>query len=157
MPGTNVWSVVFTVAAAIIMVLLIAPMVNMWRRYVRNADKAIEKGVEPPSWTGPAVMTIAAIGIYALAVTLGWNAMTNTTTSTEVRQKNPAAVQEQKKVQESQVPSSKELNKARTEQKDVQQVKPHKEALDSFDESMKREAEKIRQRSLNEPASPEKK
>jgi len=55
------------------------------------------------------------------------------------------------------VPSSEELNKARAEQKETQQVKPHKEALDSFDESMKREAEKIRQRSLNEPASPEKK
>lgn len=156
MPGTNVWSVVFIVGALIVAVFLLPPLINMWRRYVRNATKAFQKDVEPPSWSGPLLVTVAVVGIYVVAVTLGWNAMVNVTTSTSIKYVNPAAAQEQKKVLESQLPNSEELGQVRVEQKDRQQVKPHKEALDSFDESMKREADKIRQRSLDKPTSPTK-
>ena len=145
MPGTNVWSVVFVLFALVVAALISGPLINMWRRFFVDYSKAIEKDVRTPSGVGPTVVTILIVGIFILAVTLGWNAMVNVTTSRS-DYKAPAEIQEQKKVQESQLPSSEDLDKTRAEQKERAQSKPHKEALDSYDESMKREAEKIKQR-----------
>lgn len=153
MPGTNVWSVVFWIVALVLAAGLVQQLIVLWRRYVKDVKRALEKEVRTPSWVGPAVVTIFGIGAFALITTLGWNAIVNATTSTTVKYVNPAAAQEQKKVLESQLPSQEEIDQARAKQKERQQVRPHKEALDSFDESMKREAEKIRQRSLDKPAA----
>jgi hypothetical protein len=136
-----------------VVVVITRYLVVMWAGYIKDIETAVKKEVKTPSWVGPGVTTIFTIGVFALATTLGWNAMVNLTTSTTVKYVNPAAAQEQKNVSESQLPTSQELDQVRTEQKERQQVNPHKEALDSFDESMKLEAEKIRQRSLDKPAA----
>ena len=155
MPGTNIWSVVFWIAAIVVAVGIASPLINMWRRYVQVAAKAIEKDVPIPPWVGPTVTTVVAIGVYILVATLGWNAMNNITTSRSEYQSS-AEIQEQKKVQESQLPSTEELDAARDAQKERAQTKPHQKALESFDESMGREADKIRQRNKIVPPSDKK-
>ena len=85
---------------------------------------------------------------YQPVVIKAWNAMVNATTSRS-DYKAPAEIQDLKKIQESQLPSPEDLDKTRAEQKQRAQSKPHKEALDSYDESMKREEEKIKQRNKN--------
>jgi len=145
MPGTNVWSMVFVIGVFAVAIGMASALINMWRRYVTHVKVALEKKVVTPSWVGPALTTLMDVGVLALAATLGWNAMVNVTTSRSDYQ-SPSEVQEQKKVLESQLPSNEQLDAARTEQKQRAQVKPHKEALDSFDESMAKEAEKIKQR-----------
>lgn len=156
MPGTNVWSMVFVIVALMVAIAITASVVRMWHRYLTAVGWSYKKLTSShPPWSGPTTVTIIAIGTYILAATLGWNAMVNVTTSRS-NYKVPAEIQEQKKVQESQLPSAEELDQTRAEQKLRGQTKPHKETLDSFDESMKREEEKIRQRSLNKTApSPE--
>ena len=153
MTGTNVWSAVFVFCALAALALLLQPLTSMWRRYFHFATVAIETKAQPPSWTGPLVTTILAVGVYAMAVTLGWNAMVNATTSTEVRYVDPQAVEEQKAVVESQLPSPDELDQARALQKERQQTRSHEEALSAFDKAMEQEAKKIRQRSLADPAA----
>ena len=148
MPGTNVWSVVFWIVALVVAFVAINLLYNMWTRYVEDLNKAIEKEAKTPSWLGPVVTTVLTVGIFALAITLGWNAMVNATTSRS-DYKAPAEVQDLKKVQESQLPGPEDLDKTRAEQKKRAQSNPHKEALNSFDESMKREEEKIHQRNQN--------
>lgn len=145
MPGTNIWSVVFCFVTALVALVIVVPLISMWRRWFKHVDVALEKNVPAPSPVGPGFVTILTVGIFIVAVTLGWNAMVNVTTSTS-NYINPAEAQEHKKVQESQLPSNEELDKTRDEQRQRQQVSPHKKAIDSFDESMKREEERIKQR-----------
>ena len=153
MPGTNVWSVVFWIITLMVAVVITHYLIVMWAGYIKDVKTAVKKEVKAPSWVVPVQVTVFAVGVFALTITLGWNAMVNATTSTTVKNVNPSAVQEQKKVLESQLPTSQEFDQVRAEQKERQRVNPHKEALDSFDESMKLEAEKIRQRSLEKPAA----
>jgi hypothetical protein len=100
-------------------------------------------------------MTALTIGGYILVATLGWNAMNNITTSRSEYQSS-AEIQEQKKVQDSQLPIDYELDAARDAQRERAQVKPHQKALESYDDSMTREAEKIRQRNKIAPPSDKK-
>jgi hypothetical protein len=140
MPGTNVWSVCFYVAAIVVAVLGASVLLSMWNRFAKDAEKAIEKNVRPPSWAGPAVVTVLVVGVYLVAVTLGWNAMVNVTTSNSTYTA-PAEVQEHKQVQESKLPTNDEMDAARSVQKTRAQDNPHQKALDSFDEKMRRAEE----------------
>lgn len=147
MPGTNVWSVIFVCAALIVAIVILAPLINMWRRYVADVKDAFAKKSKQPSWVGPMAVSCLACGAFVVSLTLGWNAMVNETTSRS-NYKAPAEIQEQKKVQEAQTPSVEEMDAARAEHKQRAQSKPHKDALDTFDDAMKREEEKIKQRSI---------
>ena len=86
--------------------------------------------------------------------TLGGNGIVQQTANSS-DYKNPAEVREHKKIQGSELPSSPALDEARAELKTRQQDKPHQQAIESFDEKMAKEAEKIRQRNgLNKTATP---
>ena len=145
MPGTNIWGAVFCIGAIVVAVLVVSPLINMWRRYFADVVTAIQKKVKEPSWVGPTITTVLCIGVYAVVATLGWNAMVNAT-ATSSDYKPPAEVQEQKRIQDSQLPASPALDASRADQKARQQDKPYKEALTSYDEAMAKEAEKIKQR-----------
>lgn len=149
MPGTNVGSIIFVIVVLIVSALIVKWLADMWLKYAKDVANAIGGKASIPSWVGPTIKTIIVIGVYVLVLTLGWNMMVNVTTSTNVKHINQSAAQEQKKVLESQLPTTEELGQARDEQKDRQQTKPHVKALNTFDEKMKAEAEKIKRRSLN--------
>jgi predicted PurR-regulated permease PerM len=156
MPSNIPYSAFFVLVLVVVAILIAWPTFNMWRRFTKRVTEAIEKNVEPPSPVGAAVTTVLVVGGFILLSTMGWSQIaTHTTNSSDY--KNPAEVREQKKVQESELPSSPALDAARAEQKARQQDKPHQQAISSFDDAMAKEAEKIRQRNgLNKPTpSPE--
>lgn len=141
------WSIVFGCVSLALVVVALNHLIAMWTKFVKEARQADSGNlVSAPSWVGPAVKSILIIGVLLLALSLGWNAMVGVTSSRS-NYKSSAEVQEHKVVRESQLPSAKELRATSAELKERSQS-VHKEALASFDESMKRQAEKIKLRSV---------
>jgi hypothetical protein len=146
MPGTNVYSVLFYVGAFIAFVVGVNYLMNLWRSFTVSTQNATSKNEPMPSWVPPTIKTALVAGVMIVVFNLGWNMMQSVTTHSSNYQ-NPAEVAEKKKVQESKLPSTEEINATRINQRQRSEIKPHKDALDSFDKSMQEEAEKIQKRS----------
>lgn len=145
--GTNVWSPLFIAAALVVAVMGIWALIMLWRGYSKRWREADEHGTTYPSPVGPAILTIVIGVVYIVLLTLGWNVLQDVTTTMSAY-RNPAETQEQKKVQEAEMPSREEMDQAKAEQRERSQAKPHEAALDNFDAHMQQEAEKIKKRSL---------
>ncbi len=145
--GTVIYSVLFFAVAIIVLILVTLYLIKVWRAVIENIRTAIRENKSVPSIATPLIKTVVVCVLFIVVLTLAWNAMRSITTTIS-DYKSPAEISEQKKVQEGQLPEKEVLDKVRTEQKERADVKPHKDAFKSFDESMKGEAEKIKQRSL---------
>ncbi len=145
--GTTVYSVLFFAVAIIVLILAVLYLIRVWRPAVNNIRTATRENKLVSPIVIQLIKTIVTIVVLIVVLTLGWNVMRSITT-TMSDYKSPAEISEQKKIQEGQLPEKEVLDKVRTEQKERADVKPHKDAFKSFDESMKGEAEKIKQRSL---------
>lgn len=151
-PGTNVYSVVFILVALIVAVLAINWLYKLWLEYSKRAQTANENSKPLPNVVAPVIATLVVVTIYICVVTLGWSALQGFTTNMS-HYVNPHEAAEQKAVDESTAPTKDEMDQTRAEQKVRAQEKPHQEALSSFDEAMKREADKIRQRNSTSTTS----
>lgn len=145
--GTTVWGPLFVIGVLVALILVAYVLTNMWRKFATNVEKADRVGGPAPSWTNPVIVTVVVLGLYVVGLTLGWNVLQDVTTNISTY-KSPAEVAEEKRVKEAQLPTKEEMDKTRQELKERAEVKPHQTAIESFDEKMKREAEKIKQRSL---------
>lgn len=144
--GTNVYSVLFYAGVAIVVVLVIAYLINMWRGFATSVQDASDKSRPVPSWTLPVIKSILVVTALIVVFNFGWNALQSVTTHSSSYQ-NPAEVTEKKDLQEFKLPSQKKMNTVSSKQKQYSE-KPYKNALDSFDKSMQQESEKIRKRSM---------
>jgi predicted negative regulator of RcsB-dependent stress response len=149
MPGTSVYSVLFYAGMLIVLVIAVNYLVGVWRNFGKGVQKASDDNTSVPTWVTPVVKTVLVVTALIVVFNVGWNIKQSATTHSS-KYVNPAETAEKKEVQESQPPSVQEMDAARAEQKRRSEMKPHKDALDSFDENMKQEAEKIRKRSLGE-------
>ena len=147
--GTNIYGVLFVVVALVIGIFMIAYLKNMWQRYIRDVKSAFEANKEIPSWLSEAVLTILVVGSFVVILTLGWNVMQRAMVNMSTY-KSPAEISEQKKVFGSETPSREEMDKVRSKQRQQTDVKPQDDAFDAFNEKMRIEADKIRNRSLQE-------
>ena len=118
----------------------------IWRDYVRMVTKSEESRKPIPNALKQVIASLVLIAIYAGLISAGWQMLVRETASIS-DYKAPAETTEQKMVRESVPPTADELDAARTMQKERTQTKPHEEALDSFDATMEREAQKIKERS----------
>jgi len=146
MPGTNVYSVIYYAGAAILLLILVAYLVKVWRGFSKDLDESMEKQTKAPSWVPPSIKTILAITFFIVVATFGWNALQGVTTNASDYQ-NPAEQAEKKEVMESKPPSQEEMDKVRSSQKRNEEA-AHSDALSSFEESMQKEADKIKKRSM---------
>lgn len=144
----NMWGVVFILGAIVALLVLAHWLTNVWKRYWRDLLVAEEKKAQFPSWLKPTLLTVISLGIYCIALPIGWQAMVSLTTTRSDYQ-TPAQIQEQKNTLGSNVPTDEELDQVREKQKQRQQADPHKKALSAFDEAMEAEAKKIKERSLS--------
>jgi hypothetical protein len=135
--GTNIYSIVFNGGALIGGILVFVYLTKIW--------KPLLQGEKVPSVVAPMIKTTLVCTLFIVVLTLAWNIKQSVTTTTSVDYKRPAEIAEQKKVMESQIPTPEELSSVRSSQKEKEE-KRHEAAVDSFDEKMKKEAEKTKQR-----------
>jgi hypothetical protein len=88
------------------------------------------------------------VAVYAVIGIGGWN-LKQAYFSGMSDYQNPVQKEALKKLKEHKLPSNEELDVTKAELERRRDVKKHEEAFDSFEEQMKREAEKIRKR--NQP------
>jgi len=152
MPGTSIYSVLFYAGMLVVLVIAVNYLVGVWRNFGKGVQKTLDESKSAPSWVTPVIKTVLVVTVLIVIFNVGWNVKQSATTHSS-KYTNPAETAEKKEVKESQLPSVQEMDRTRVEQKQRSEVKPHKDALDSFDENMKKEAEKIRKRSLGESTS----
>ncbi len=143
----------FVLAASVTGILLFSLVWSGWRRYLERIDKAVHNftnTARPLSPVLPTIGTLVLVITYIVGVTTSWSILQKKTTSISTYQ-NPAELAQQEKVLSTIPPTEKEMAEKRSEQKKESETKPHEEAQSAFDQSMKREAEKIRQRSGQQP------
>lgn len=150
--GTNVYGPLFVGAALVVLALIGWLAYGFWRQYFTRMNEANKKGTTHPSIVNPIILTLLIGTISVVLLTLGWNAIQDVTTNSS-GYTNPAEIQEQKKVNETQLPTKEEMDQTRTDLKQRAEVKPHEKAIDSFNEKMRHEAEVIRQRNASQPAT----
>lgn len=144
--NTMVSGPLFVTGAVVVFVVLGKLVWSMWARVDERLDQAKQKLTEPrPGLIAPILVTLVVASVYIVAVTLGWTFLQRKTTTMSNYQ-SPAERAEQKMVQETTPPTADEIEAKREAQKNEEE-KTHEEARAAFDESMEREAEKIRQRS----------
>lgn len=145
-PGTSIYSTLFYVAALIMVILAGMYLAKMWQSVLRSRTQVIVKDGEViKSFAKPVFKTIGAVTALFLALIIAWN-LKQMFTASRSNYLSPAEITEQQKVQEAKMPGREECDKARAEQKERAEIRPHKNILNAFDEDMKKEAEIIKQR-----------
>ena len=144
--GTNVYGPLFIGAAVILLCCNIWTVCSIWKKYVKRLNSG-----DKPSVLVPSVFTIVFVTVYLSVLTLGWNSIQSVTTNSSTY-KSAAELREQKQVSEAQLPTKDEMDQNRLDIKQRADVKPHENALDSFDEKMRQVDEKIRNRSITQPS-----
>lgn len=142
--GTTIYSPIFIALAISGFLLLSVPLYSMWFKYIFREKIALYATVVR------LVLTLIVLTFYMGLVTLAWNVKQDVTTNTS-DYVSPAEKEEQKRVSETKSTTKDEINQKREEQKKVEN-QSHEKSLDSFDEAMKKEAEKIKERSLTQPS-----
>ncbi len=153
-PGTNLYGLVFCLAAAIGLVFLVRFIYRQWKDYLDRAELA-ESSVPPtalPSPVGPIVTTLVVVGLFICVSILSWNILQGITTNSS-NYRSAGEISEQKMVDDAQMPTNDQLDQARADLKSRAETVPHEQALDNFDAKMKEEADKIRRRSLDNTAA----
>lgn len=145
LPGTNIYSILFYASTCIVLVIGIRYMVNMWQNFF--VSYTASDNDKPVSWIPPVIKSILTVVAIVVAFNLGWNILQSVTTHSS-DYKNPSEATEKMEVQKSKLPTDESLDVIKLEQKRRSEIKPHEDALNSFDESMKKEAEKIQNRSM---------
>jgi len=145
MPGTSVYSVVFYAGVCIAGLFAGNYLYGVWKTFITGFQKARDESTSVPLWIIPTIQTIVVVTVFVVFYNLGWNVMQGLTTHSS-HYENPAEVAGQKVLQESVLPGSDALDSTRMEQKYRSEVKPHEDALKSFDASMQQEAQKIQER-----------
>ncbi len=143
--GTLIWSNLYWIVLLVVAVLVAWGLTKMWLAYGTKVEAAGKNTVLTPSPIGPIIATIVVVGLFAVGGVLAWNAMQDATTNVSTYE-NPAQNAEQKRLQQTKLPTKDEMDKARAELKERAEVKPHEKALTNFDQAMEAEAERIRQR-----------
>lgn len=146
MPGVNIWGMVFATGAFTVAVFLVKKLIKRWKFFALELAEAKEKGSQAPDCLPPTIATVVLVSMYFIVVTVGWSAMVKVTAKDSSSYVLPAQAEEQERLLKSVSPTREEISAARDEQRDQQFVRPHQKAVDSFDETLKREAEKIKDR-----------
>lgn len=146
--GTSVYSIVYYAIAAILVVLVTRHLIKLWTPMATSVKSAVD-GNESNLKTTPVVKplnkTIVIVAGLIIVLTLLWNIKQHFTATTTNYQ-SPAEINELKKAQDSQPPTKDEADKALQEQKQRSEVKPSEDAFKNFNESMKAEEVKIKER-----------
>jgi hypothetical protein len=145
MVGTTVYSTIYYGLAVVIVLMSIRSIYRVWKPYVVTVDQALENNIQAPSLFNPIVKTVAIFVALIVILVLGWNLKQRYATGLSTYQ-TPAEQSEQKKVEESQLPTQQQMDQKRAEQKEKTDVKPQKDAIDSFNQDMQKEADKIKER-----------
>ena len=153
--GTTLYSTIYYGAAVVVVLLAVRWLTSVWKHYsqLTNDDMSDNRALSMPA-NKPIVKTVAIVVGLIVVLVGGWNIKQSLTTNISTYQ-NPAELSDQKKVEESQLPTQEQMDQKRVEQKEKQDIKPQKDAFDSFDEQMKQEAQKIRDRNNSTPKEAE--
>lgn len=145
-PGTSIYSTLFYIFALVIVILAGMYLAKMWQSVLRPQTQVIAKDGEVIKFFAkPVFKTIVIIAVLSLALIIVWN-LKQMLTASRSNYLSPAEITEQQKVQEAKMPEREECDKARAEQKERAEIRPHKNVLNAFDEDMNKEAEIIKQR-----------
>jgi len=117
--------------------------------YAKRVQSARKNNVLIPSPIPLVLRILLASVAFLVAEAVLWNTYVGGVATTAIGYENEAQHQEDKAVKESQLPSVSEMDQVRAQQKERAEAGRHKEALENYSSAMKKEAEKIRQRSLS--------
>ena len=137
----------FWIGMIVVAVFVLWFLIALWKKFIKDFQRATEADKAPPAWTRPVILTVLAIGAFSLASALVWNAMQSVTTNASTYTSKAEADYRQQ-VMESNLPSNEQLDQAKANMKNRAEVQAHQKALDDFDAKMAVEAAKIKQRSL---------
>ena len=147
--GTSVYSVLFYAGALLLICVAGSYLAKMlWRAYV-VLEACTKEDVPLLLLLVPIAKTIVVAVVVTVALTLAWNVKQSFTTSMS-RYRSPAEISEAERGKNVTPPTKEELDNALLEQRKRSEIDPHERALQSFEERMREEAEKIRRRSLPE-------
>ena len=147
--GTNVYGPLFICVALILLSLVGWIFYEICRNYSKYAEQNPKRRVS--LFFGHTILILVIGTVYVVSMTLLWNILQSVTTNSSTY-KSAAELREQKQVSEAQLPTKDEIDQNRLDLKQRAEVKPHENALDSFDEKMRQVDEKIRNRSITQPS-----
>jgi hypothetical protein len=141
MEGTTLYSTIYYGVATLVVLFAIWSLFKVWR------PVSLKIGIDNTArtLTSPIIKTIAIVIILMIVLVLGWNTKQHFTSTLSTYQ-SPEEQAEQKKIEESRLPTQEEMDKKRAEQREKTDIKPQEDAFKSFDEQMKKEADKIKER-----------
>lgn len=149
--GLLFMSVIYYALMAILAVLLVwfsaRKIASLYQVHAKRFEEG--KEIREGSIVGSVILLIVLWVAYAGVGVLGWN-VNQAWLAEPPKYQNPAEKKELQIIKEYIPATDKELIKAKKVLEEKRDDETHMKALDSFDEAMKKEAKKIKERSLPE-------
>ena len=146
MVGTGVWSILFWLAAIISTIIISVVCYQMFEDgYKKSVMAQLEK--RPSRWifAKTLIKIISLIVLLIISLTVGYNMMQSVTTNSS-DYKNQNELKEQKRVSETVAPTTATADANKKALDNRAEVKKHEEAVETFEQKMKRETDKINER-----------
>ena len=147
--GTSVYSVLFYAGALLLVTAAACYALRVLYWGFAALEACTERDVPLSLLLVPLAKIIVVVAVVIVGLTLAWNVKQSFTTSMS-QYRSPAEISEAEREKNVTPPTKEELDNARMEQRERSEIAPHERALQSFQERMREEAEKIRRRSLPE-------